>query len=88
MVDPETIDKLLDLPAEAKPAVAKALRESLTVELAGHPLPPWHREILEKRLVEDDVDAVACERWDVVRRRIEGDLWRLKSPFSVPHLTI
>ena len=51
-------------------------------------LPQRGEQLLEKRLVEDDVDAVACERWDVVRRRIEGDLWRLKSPFSVPHLTI
>lgn len=72
MVDPQTLDALLDLPADDRFTVAEALWNSVLSELEKQPLPDWHRRILEQRLAADDTDTEPSESWDNVRQRIEG----------------
>ena len=71
MLDRATIDRLLDLPAEDRLALADALWESLATDGATVPIPDWQRELLDKRIAEDDADTSPGETWDVLRRRIE-----------------
>ncbi len=71
MIDAPTLDKLLDLPADERLALAETLWNSLAANPRSVPLPDWHREIVAERLDEDDVNPAPGESWADVRRRIE-----------------
>lgn len=72
MIDAQIFEKLLELPATDRLAIAEALWDSLSADAASVPVPDWHRPLLDQRLDEDEADTGSGESWDEVRRRIEG----------------
>lgn len=72
MIDAQTIDKLLELPASDRLAIAAALWDSLVPDQAAVPVPDWHREILDQRIADDDAETEPGECWANVRLRIES----------------
>ena len=72
MIDAATLDRLQQLPAEERLALAELLWDSLLTNPASIPLPDWHRDIVAERLDEDDRDQSPGESWADLRRRIEG----------------
>jgi putative addiction module component (TIGR02574 family) len=71
MTDTPTLDRLLELPAEERLALAERLWNSLVADPASVPVPDWHRDIVAERLDEDDADRGSAENWTDVRARIE-----------------
>ena len=71
MIDTLTMDRLLNLSADERLALAEALWNSLATEPQSVPVPDWHREIVVERL-NDGVTQEPGEEWRSVRRRIEG----------------
>lgn len=72
MIDAPTIERLLALPVEDRLTLVEALWDSLAAEPQSVPVPEWHKEILAEHIAEHDGDDGPGERWETVRRRIEG----------------
>ena len=72
MIEKQTIETLLTLPVSTRLALIEALWDSLSGDAVLVPVPDWHREILEQRLLEDDADTSAGLSWTAVRHEIEG----------------
>ena len=71
MINADTLDELLALPAEDRLILAEALWDSLAREPSKVPVPDWHREIIEQRLAEDDAEPDSGETWAELRGRLE-----------------
>lgn len=72
MIETSILDRLLDLPAHDRLALAERLWNSLITDPGGVTVPDWHLGIVSERLDDDDTDPGAVERWSDVRARIEG----------------
>ena len=61
------------LPLEERLELVEALWDSIAADadVDSLPLPDWHREELERRLVEHDADPEAGSPWEEVRARLE-----------------
>lgn len=71
MIDTPTLEKLLELPADDRLALAERLWDSLAAEPSVVPVPEWHLDLLAERLALDDSAADAGEDWRDVRQRLE-----------------
>jgi putative addiction module component (TIGR02574 family) len=66
------IETLLHLPPEERVSIIESLWDSLVKEPASIPMPDWHRNVLDERIVEDEADDTPGESWSDLRRRIEA----------------
>jgi putative addiction module component (TIGR02574 family) len=66
------IETLLHLPPEERVSIIESLWDSLAKEPASIPMPDWHRDVLDERIVEDEADETPGESWSDLRRRIKA----------------
>lgn len=57
MIDDNTLERLLDLPADERLALAERLWDSLARIPEAVPIPDWHREIIDERSQTDLADS-------------------------------
>jgi putative addiction module component (TIGR02574 family) len=71
MIDTATLDRLLAMSVDERLVIAERLWESLIADAKSVPIPDWHRDLVDDRLVEDDADPNAVESWKDLKARIE-----------------
>jgi len=74
MTKTELHSEALRLPVEDRIELAEALWESLELEPVQPDLTSWRREVLDKRLADDDAAPEAGSPWQEVKQRILSSL--------------
>ena len=62
------LTQILELPIEQRLQLVQEIWESLVRSEASVPVPPWHREELDRRLA--DPAETLTESWDTVQQRL------------------
>lgn len=70
MNKPVNLDTILSLPAAERLEVASQIWDSLLRTPDAVPVPDWHKDVIERRLAEDDGNS--GEAWSDLRKRLEG----------------
>ena len=71
----EILRDALELPGEARAALASSLLESLDTEVDADAEQAWRDEI-QRRVEEIDTGAVSLTPWDEVKQRLEARIRR------------
>jgi putative addiction module component (TIGR02574 family) len=72
---PEAATALLETPLTVGQRIELIgeLWDSIPDSIEAMPVPDWHREELERRLVNADADPEAAIPWEKVKRRLHGE---------------
>jgi putative addiction module component (TIGR02574 family) len=72
---PEAATALLETPltVEQRIELIGELWDSIPDSLEALPVPDWHREELERRLVKADADPAAAIPWEQVKQRLREE---------------